>query len=217
MFRFFLFICLIFPGFSAFGEKTAEQNNIIPMEKTRTTEEETSDPAMEIKVPDSPKETGQNPIESSAFPETLKKHRESLFLEWAGGLGITTEATAFFMPLTLEIQGLMLKQGHEELRWLFQGGGILMGRVRFRTIKDTGLTYILQTGLKYQFFKTLYGSVKGGAIQALKTDRIWTVGLFFGSAINSFKFETGIQVFYPDEGEVDFGVIVSMGSTIKKW
>lgn len=217
MFRFSLFICLTFLGFSAFGEKTPEQNNIIPMEKTQMTEEETSDPSMETKVPDSPKETGQNLIESSTSQETLKKHRESLRLEWAGGLGITTEATAFFMPLTLEIQGLMLKQGHEELRWLFQGGGILMGLIGSWTTTDPGLTHILQTGLKYHLSKTLYGSVKGGAIQALKADRIWTIGLFFGSVISIFKFEAGIQVFYPDEGEVDFGVIVSTGSTIKKW
>ena len=92
-----------------------------------------------------------------------------------------------------------------------------MGRKRAWTLKDTGLTHIFQAGLEYQFSKTLYGSLKGGAIQALQRDRIGTVSLSLGSIINTLTFEAGIQVFYPDEGEVDFGVIFSMGSTITKW
>ena len=216
MFRFSFFICLAFFGFSAFGEKAQEQNNITPVEKAQTKTVEVSDPSVETKEPDLPTEMGQNLTESTTSWETLKKYRKSLRLEWAGGLGITD--STFFMPLTLEIKGLMMKTGNKELRWLFQGGGILMGRRRFLAVKDTGLTHILQTGLQYHFTKTLYGSLKGGAIQALEGDRIWIVGLASGFAINNtFTLEMGFQFFYPDENEIDLGAMISVGSAIKSW
>ena len=207
MLKFSFFICLILLCSSAFGEQTPEQNVITPVEKVQTKEAEASDSSVEME---------QSLTKPTVSQEILKKHRESFRLEWAGGLGIAN--SAFFMPLTLEIQGLMMKQGNEELRWLFQGGGILMGWRKSLTVKDIGKTHILQTGLKYHFTKTLYGSLKGGAIKALAADRIWTIGLSLGFAINNtFTLETGFQVFYPDEDEIDLGAMISLGSAIKSW
>ena len=177
-------------------------DNLTPKEDIQIEEMEISTPSVE-----------QNPVESITSPKILKEHRETIRLKWTGGIGVT-DSKAFFMPLSLEIQGPIKSQGNKELKWLFQAGGILLGTVRGPSI---GATYIFQTGLKYHFSKTLYGSLKGGAVKAFAKDRVGTAGLFVGSATDILTLEAGLQGFYLGDDQWDLGLIVNYGIVIKKW
>ena len=194
-----LFIGLVFLSSLTFGEKATKQNN--KTSKTNKTEISGSSSKLKQSLP-----------ESTAAPKILKKHRETIHLEWAGGISIT-ESSAFLTPLTLEVQGLIMKHLNEEFRWLFQAGGVLLSTLKL----EMGVFPVFQTGLKYHFSKDYYGSLKGGMIGIFPADRMWTGGLFVGSEVDNLIIEGGIQFFYPDDDLFDLGVFISIGSSIKKW
>ena len=158
----------------------------------------------------------QSFTESMTSYQTLENRKEMLRLKWMGRIGVT-ESKAVFLPLVLEVQGPIMNQKHEKLKWLFQAGGVLLSTFDWRRGLSAGVSSVFQTGLKYDFSKELYGSLKGGAIHILAVDRVWMGGLFFGSKKNALTLEGGIQFFYLGDDQWDFGVSLSIGSVIKKW
>ena len=198
-----LFTCLIFLSFLTFGEKATEQNNKISKKETQTNKTEISGSSLGEQ---------QNVTAPKMAPKVLKPQRETIHLEWAGGISIT-ESSAFLIPLTLEVQGLIMKHLNEEFRWLFQAGGVLLSTLKL----EMGIFPVFQTGLKYHFSKDYYGSLKGGMIGIFPADRMWTGGLFVGSKVDNLIIEGGVQFFYPGDDLFDIGVFISLGSSIKKW
>lgn len=192
-----LFICLIFLSSLTFGEKGIEQQVNKASQKdaqaNKTAEISGSSPASQ-----------QNTIAQTP--------RETIHLEWTGGISATA-SSAFLIPVTLEVQGLIMKHLNEEFRWLFQAGGVLLSTLKL----EMGIFPIFQTGLKYYFSKDYYGSFKGGMIGIFPTDRIWTGGLFVGSKVDNLIIEGGVHFLYPGDDLFDIGVFISLGSTIKKW
>ena len=196
-----LFICLIFLSPLTFGEKA--QVNKTSKKNVQANKAEISGSSLGKQ---------QNVIASKTAPKVLKTHEETIHLEWAGGISIT-ESSAFLIPLTLEVQGLIMKHLNEELRWLFQAGGVLLSTLKL----EMGVFPVFQTGLKYYFSKDYYGSLKGGMIGIFPSDRIWTGGLFVGSKVDNLIIEGGVHFFYPGDDLFDIGVFISLGSSIKKW
>ena len=204
MFKFFFFTIFIFLSSPIFGEKAPDQNKETSKADAQINKNEASAATMDIK---------QTSNESTAYhKDLLKNYNKTIHLEWLGGLGMTN-SVAFFLPLTLEAQALILNHHNGELRWLFQVGGILLSTLKL----EMNVFPLLQTGLKYHFSKKFYGSLKGGLIGVKPGDRMWTGGILIGTQIETVTIEGGIQFFYPDEDYYDHGIIFNMVSPIKLW
>lgn len=202
---FFIYLFL-FCSFT-FGEQVSEQKNSMASEGAAAAKTDGS------LIPS--EEMEQNPLETLTSHQFMEDRKEWIRLEGIGGLSVT-ETKAFTVPLALEIQGLLIGQKIEELKWLLQIGGVALGTVTSGTW-IVGVSSLLQVGLKYRFSEEFYGSFKGGAIHIHAADRVWTGGLFFGQEMGAFIIEGGIQSFYLGDRQWDLGVGVSIGFIIRKW
>lgn len=202
MVKFFFFTFFIFLSFPAFGEKDPNQNNEISKTVIQADKNETSGAATDM----------EKTSNESTYHKDSLNYGKNIHTGWFGGLG-WINSVAFFLPLTLEIQGPILTHFNEEFRWLFQAGGVLLSTFKL----EMNVFPLFQTGLKYQFSKKFYGSLKGGLIGVMPGDRMWTGGILIGTQIEPVTIEGGIQFFYPDEDHFDHGLIISVGSPLKIW
>lgn len=221
IFIWFLLLC-----FSAFGEEAPKKNSIVSNNGEIQFEKES-------KISNSLTGLEHSFTEPLTYYEALAQYREAARLEWIWGVGLTKEIT-FLMPLALEIQVPVIQEDGR-FKWLFQAGGTLyMFRATRRLTADYSgrldtkfesggivVVPVFQTGLKYNFSKQAYGSFRVGPLGLLTgpfPPILWTGGLFFGFGSDLLTTEIGLQSFYLVPEDIwDFGVVVSIGSVLKKW
>jgi len=158
----------------------------------------------------------QNSTGLMTYYEALEKYREIARLEWVWGIGFTSGEIMWSFPLALEVHVPVVQQ-NPNFKWLFQAGGGLLVVSDF-LYSRTFVSSMFQTGFKYDFSKTVYGSFKGGAFGLLSSQLIPFGGFFLGfGGANYLTMDIGIQFLRLDDGFWDWGVNIDVGLVIKKW
>ena len=124
-----------------------------------------------------------SPQELLTYYEALEKYRESARLEWKLGMELAIEGDNLnvLIPVLLEVQTPIVKE-NENLKWLLQGGPMMNFAVSLYDDKKTSpLEVLFQTGLRYNFSSTLYGTITGGPVFNSFDSINWAGGVLFGN------------------------------------